>query len=132
MRYTLSSILAALTICAFAGVGPAAATGNSGDAKRDVGAGSEPSTKRTRTPTTVGASLTKEKSSPQGLSRAGTLSGHALPAAHSSRCLSRIAARSGRTTAAGGSRSAARNNVWQDSGHVAPPAPKRTARHEFV
>lgn len=32
MRYVLSSILAALTICAFAGVGPAAATGNSGDA----------------------------------------------------------------------------------------------------
>jgi hypothetical protein len=32
MRYTLSSILAALTICAFAGVTPAAATGSSGDA----------------------------------------------------------------------------------------------------
>ena len=32
MRYALSSILAALTICVFAGVGPAAATGNSGDA----------------------------------------------------------------------------------------------------
>jgi hypothetical protein len=32
MRYALSSILAALTICAFASVTPAAATGNSGDA----------------------------------------------------------------------------------------------------
>jgi hypothetical protein len=32
MRYTLSSILAALTICAFANVTPAAATGSSGDA----------------------------------------------------------------------------------------------------
>lgn len=32
MKYTLSSILAALTICAFAGVTPAAATGDSGDA----------------------------------------------------------------------------------------------------
>jgi hypothetical protein len=32
MRYTLSSILAALTICAFAYVTPAAAAGSSGDA----------------------------------------------------------------------------------------------------
>ena len=32
MRYTLSSILAALTICAFANVTPAAAAGSSGDA----------------------------------------------------------------------------------------------------
>ncbi len=32
MKYTLSSILAALTICAFASVTPAAATGDSGDA----------------------------------------------------------------------------------------------------
>ena len=32
MRYTLSSILAALTICAFANVTPAAAAGSGGDA----------------------------------------------------------------------------------------------------
>ena len=32
MRYTLTSILAALTVCAFAGLTPASALGNGGDA----------------------------------------------------------------------------------------------------